>query len=139
MFTWICPKCGREVPPAYNDCPDCAPQGAGAPAQEPQASVAAPPAPQLQSAPVPVVMASNAYQPPLAPGALGAYQAPPPVRGGLPTWLLTILFAFAFFGLVAGVYWLLGAARGTSAKPTAAVESPAAKPNAKTSPYQKYI
>ena len=24
MFTWICPKCGREVPPAYNDCPNCA-------------------------------------------------------------------------------------------------------------------
>ena len=23
MFTWICPQCGREVPPAYNDCPDC--------------------------------------------------------------------------------------------------------------------
>ncbi|MBC8166095.1 MAG: hypothetical protein H7Y20_09515 [Bryobacteraceae bacterium] len=26
MFTWICPKCGGEVPPAYNDCPRCAPQ-----------------------------------------------------------------------------------------------------------------
>ena len=24
MFTWICPKCGREVPPAYDECPDCA-------------------------------------------------------------------------------------------------------------------
>ncbi len=23
MFTWICPQCGREVPPAYNECPDC--------------------------------------------------------------------------------------------------------------------
>ena len=34
MFTWICPQCGREVPPAYNDCPDCskkaAPAGGGA-------------------------------------------------------------------------------------------------------------
>src|SRR4051794_11894708 len=26
MFTWICPKCGSEVPPAYSDCPRCAPQ-----------------------------------------------------------------------------------------------------------------
>lgn len=24
MFTWICPRCGREVPPAYDECPDCA-------------------------------------------------------------------------------------------------------------------
>ena len=24
MFTWICPQCGREVPPAYTECPDCA-------------------------------------------------------------------------------------------------------------------
>jgi hypothetical protein len=60
-------------------------------------------------------------------------------RGGLPTWLLTILFAFAFVGLVAGVYWIVGALRGGGTKPTAAVESPAAKPTAKNSPYQKYI
>src|ERR1035441_5094568 len=32
MFTWICPQCGREVPPAYNECPDCsAKAAAGAP------------------------------------------------------------------------------------------------------------
>ena len=50
MFTWICPTCGREVPPAYNECPDCAaktasdsvtasatPPGAGAPFQQPGA------------------------------------------------------------------------------------------------------
>jgi hypothetical protein len=63
----------------------------------------------------------------------------PARRGGLPTWLLTVLFAFAFLGLGSGIYWLVGAARGTGAKPAAAVESPAAKPGAKTSPYQKYI
>ena len=28
MFTWICPQCGREVPPAYADCPDCAAKAA---------------------------------------------------------------------------------------------------------------
>jgi hypothetical protein len=24
MFTWICPQCGREVPPSYSECPNCA-------------------------------------------------------------------------------------------------------------------
>jgi hypothetical protein len=24
MFTWICPQCGREVPPSYAECPNCA-------------------------------------------------------------------------------------------------------------------
>jgi hypothetical protein len=23
MFTWICPQCGREVPPSSDACPDC--------------------------------------------------------------------------------------------------------------------
>ncbi len=24
MFSWICQKCGSEVPPSYNECPNCA-------------------------------------------------------------------------------------------------------------------
>ena len=139
MFTWICPKCGREVPPAYNDCPNCAPVNVTTPVSppqqpEPEATIAAvpPPLPLPTAAPQAPPQQPAAVQPPV-------YAPPPAARGGLPTWLLTILFAFAFFGLVVGVYWIVGAARGTSAKPTAAVESPAAKPNAKTSPYQKYI
>ena len=48
MFTWICPQCGREVPPAYTECPDCAAKAAGA--------AAPPPAPPQQPA----------YQPPPA-------------------------------------------------------------------------
>jgi hypothetical protein len=62
---------------------------------------------------------------------------PPQARGALPVWLLTLLFAFAIFGVVAGVYWLVGSARGP--RPAAAVDSPAAKSGAKPSPYQKYI
>jgi hypothetical protein len=131
MFTWICPKCGREVPPAYNDCPDCAPQAASAQRPQAQPSTEAPPVPQPQGQPAAPPQSVAAPAP--------SYQPPPAARAGLPTWLLTILFAFAFFGLVAGVYWIVGAARGAGTKPTAAVESPAAKPNAKTSPYQKYI
>jgi len=77
--------------------------------------------------------------PPPAPIPAGApvYQAPAP-RGGLPTWLLTILFAFAFLGLGAGVYWAVGYFRNRN-QPTATVESPAAKPGTVANPYQKYI
>jgi hypothetical protein len=75
--------------------------------------------------------------------AYPAYAPPPPApRGGMPTWLLTIVFALAIFGVVAGVYWLVGALKGgpnSPAKQLASVESPAAKPGAKTSPLQKYI
>jgi hypothetical protein len=46
-------------------------------------------------------------------------------------------FTFAFLGLVAGVYWLVGYSRGP--QPSTTVESPAAKPGAKTHPLQKYI
>ena len=50
---------------------------------------------------------------------------------------MAILFAFAVLGVVAGVLWLLGATGAP--KPTAVVESPAAKAGGKTNPYQKYI
>lgn len=49
MFTWICPQCGREVPPSYSECPTCAErrqQAAGG-----QAPTAAPPPQQPQAAP----------------------------------------------------------------------------------------
>ena len=32
MFTWICPKCGSEVPPSENECPNCRSKSAPAPA-----------------------------------------------------------------------------------------------------------
>ncbi len=44
MFTWICPQCGREVPPSEADCPFCA-QGGQAPAAAP-----AGPAPSARAA-----------------------------------------------------------------------------------------
>jgi len=50
------------------------------------------------------------------------------------------VFVLALFGVVAGAYWLVGNSHGTAAPaPSATVESPAAKPGAKTSPYQKFI
>src|SRR5262249_11016130 len=89
--------------------------------------------------------------PPQAPPPQYAHppQPPPqyaqyPVRrpsAGLPTWLLTLLFAFAFVGLGAGIYWLIGYMRnsGQAAAPATNGESPAAKTVAKTSALQKYV
>jgi len=53
MFTWICPQCGREVPPAYTECPDCAAKAAGGGAPPPTAPpppqpIYQPPPPQAQ-------------------------------------------------------------------------------------------
>jgi hypothetical protein len=79
--------------------------------------------------------------------AYPAYVPPPAApRAALPTWLLTILFALAIFGLVAGVYWLVGALKGgseTAATQQGSAASPVATPApgapAKVSPFQKYI
>ena len=171
MFTWICPQCGREVLPSYTECPDCsAKTAAGAPAAPPAATAgnplgpAAPPYAPLGPAqppayapppPMPPPAAQPVYQPapqqPMyQPAPQPVYQQPPVPQyavgprpsSGLPTWLLTILFAFAFVGLVAGVYWIVGYFRGGSeaATPAATVESPAAaKPGTPISSLQKYI
>jgi len=136
MFTWICPQCGREVPPAYNECPDCTKKAA-----EPQPAAESAPE-SVGAPPVPAAPAPPPRQPAAAPPAQQAvhvrpYTPPPQApRSGLPTWLLTVLFAFAFVGLGAGVYWLVGYLRNRS---VALVESPAANPGAKPNPMQKYI
>ncbi|MBZ5726731.1 MAG: hypothetical protein LAP87_17260 [Acidobacteriia bacterium] len=139
MFTWICPKCGREVPPAYSECPDCtakaAAGGAEVPPAEAAGSPAAPPAAQPAVNAAPVAVAPQRPQAPLRP------PAPPGTHStySLPTWLLTIVFVFALLGVVAAVVWTTQYLRGGQPAPTAAVESPAAKPGAKTNPLQKYI
>jgi hypothetical protein len=141
MFTWICPQCGREVPPAYTECPDCAARAAAAGKAPP-----APEAPAPPQQPYAAVPPQQQYAPPAPPAPAQPYAAPqtpyypPPSRGAsLPTWLMTILFAFAFLGLGAGIYWTVGYLKGPGSTPSATVESPAAKPGAKTNPLQKYI
>jgi len=162
MFSWICPQCGREVPPSYTECPNCkgkeVPVAAGTP--PPPIAEQAPPQPVYQAPPPQAAypQAPPAYQaapPPAAYPQAPHYQPPPPQpqvrayaprprRSGLPTWLLTVLFAFAFVGLGAAIYWGVGYLRGgggnsAAAKPAPTVESPAAKPGARPSTLQKYI
>lgn len=141
MFTWICPECGREVPPAYNECPDCAAKTAPAGIAPPSPAVepAPPPPPQAAAPPrQPYAPPQAVYEPPRQAAA-----RPRPAGPALPTWLLAVLFSLAFLGLVFGVYWLVGALRGSGgssqATPAASVEIPVAAPGAKTNPYQKYI
>jgi hypothetical protein len=131
MFTWICPQCGREVPPAYDACPDCAAREKSA-AQPPQA--AAQPTPPGATAPP----APPAYTPPAVAPLAAQYAAPPP-HAGLPTWLLTLLFAFAFVGVGAGVYFAVNYFRGgTQAASTPAATAPSKTPG-KPNPMQKYV
>ncbi|HTX38911.1 MAG TPA: hypothetical protein VME43_27995 [Bryobacteraceae bacterium] len=59
-------------------------------------------------------------------------------RRGLPTWLMTILFAGGLVVVISGLYWLLGSSH-SAAKPSTTVESPAAQPGAPTNVWQKYI
>ena len=93
MFTWICPKCGTEVPPSYNDCPNCAAREKAAAAVPAPAPVYAPPPPVQQApvyaAPPPPVQQAPVYAappPPLqqAPSPAPVY-AQPPLMGTAPT------------------------------------------------------
>ena len=108
MFSWICPKCGKEVPPAYNECPHCA-------AKEPQGA--------SESAPA-------AAPPPPAPSPA----ATQPVRKGTSAahgWLYSLLFAAVFIVIGLTVYVLLrpkAETTSTSQQQPAALPNPAAAP-----------
>ena len=130
MFTWVCPQCGREVPPSKTECPYCAQQAASQPAA-PQQTYAPPPA---QAPPPP----PQQYAPPPP----HYYAAPPRAAVNLPVWLLTVMFAIGIGAVVGAIYWFLQSNRaqtGAGPTPTAAVESPAARPGGKVNPLQKYI
>ena len=142
MFTWICPQCGREVPPAYTECPDCTrksqPAAAAAPPSsravlEPVAAPVAPAAPEPEIKPLaPPIESAPVFQPP----------APLPRQPGrgFPAWLAVALSALAIAGIVAGVYWTVNYLNGgRPGTPAAAEESPGAKPGGAVSPVQKFI
>ena len=75
MFTWICPQCGKEVPPAYTDCPNCAEKAAQAAQQ-----VQTPAVPAAQPEPAPAYVPPPPFQQPAPqypPPPPPQYQAPP--------------------------------------------------------------
>jgi hypothetical protein len=117
MFTWICPKCGREVPPSYNACPDC----------EAREKLGETPA-QVATQPPPVSAPPPQYA-----------AAPPAPRAAVPTWLLAILFAFAFLGLGAGVYWTIHYFRNGPQAAAAPADTVPVKGPAKANALQKYV
>ncbi|MGA2133692.1 MAG: hypothetical protein ABSH50_15475 [Bryobacteraceae bacterium] len=126
MFTWICPTCGREVPPSYDDCPDCAAK-AKAGAEDPSS---APDAPPPLSAPLP------------APAIPAHFGAPPSSRAALPTWLLAVLFAVVLVCLGGAFIWWMhrsGSTPGASAAAPVQSAPPALPAGAKESVMQKYI
>jgi len=132
MFTWICPRCGREVPPSYEACPDCAAKENSG--EQPAQTAAQPP-----SSPVVATAAPPVYAPPaVAPLEAQRYAAPPP-RAGLPTWVMAILFAFAFVGAGAGVYLAINYFRGGTQAASIPVASVPGKTQSKPNPLQKYV
>jgi hypothetical protein len=141
MFTWICPQCGREVPPAYTECPDCA--AAAAPPQPPEGAPEQPAAPA--AAPVPPVYAAAQPAAPAPPVATVPQPAPPvsvapPAQHHMSAWFLTIVFFLAFVGLGASIYWGYNYSRGSQgAAPAPVTEPPATRTGGKPHPLQKYI
>jgi hypothetical protein len=127
MFTWICPQCGREVPPAYNECPDCTAKERDAAAQ--------PAAPAQPGSPAMAAPPPRPAPPP-----------PPPPSSGvqLPAWLMSIVFAVAFIAIGIAAYFgiqrFTGTASGKPANGGIRLENPTAAARPKTnSTLQKYV
>src|SRR5262245_56877250 len=114
MFTWICPQCGREVPPSYSECPDCSERAKAA--ANPQA--AAPPPPPIQPVPQPAAPVPQAPPAPVMPAPMPQAAAPPGIqyvyveqKRGQPGWLVALLVAVGLLAIGAGAYYFLPSVR----------------------------
>jgi hypothetical protein len=67
------------------------------------------------------------------------YYAQPPQRSGMPTWLMSILFAGGFILFGWGVYWLINHNKGDATPAAASATMAPVDPKAKPNPYQKFI
>ena len=160
MFTWICPKCGGEVPPSKSECPRCSgsqqaePQPAvPAQAQRPPAPVYSPTpqAPAVETAPpqaAPVQQAQQQYAPPPPPPQYPpqyAAPAPPPPqptyvlpepKRRFPGWLAAIL-TFAVLGAALfGLYKYTS--NGQEAKQPVEMQTPAVG-SGEAHPFAKFL
>lgn len=148
MFTWICPKCGSEVPPSESDCPTCRARAAAASATAPVATpvppappspppvqpVAAPPPPPPQSSSI------TSYPPAYTPPAPEWHAAARQQRPLSPT-LVAVASAVGICALLAVLY-LYVLPRSTSAPSSTSLESPGGPPStpaAQAHPLAKYI
>ena len=136
MFTWICPKCGTEVPPSYNDCPNCeAREKAAAAASKPVAApipvIPIPPPAPVIAPEAPIAAPAVMRQPPLmgtvpteeplpafsygsAPVSTGPVLSAP--ASGLPSWLIAALSIIGVAALGYGVIHFMRGRDGVSAE-----------------------
>ncbi len=154
MFSWICPRCGRENRASDTDCANCKREDEQLAAAAPAASVETAaeevvPAEPVYSRPVEKQIIRDASPvrlpdpPPVAPRFETPRPSPPlhapSPKSGLPTWLLIPLFALAFLGLGALLYFGYQRFGGGKAGFTGG-EVPAAVLKVKTNnPLQKYV
>lgn len=107
MFTWICPQCGKEVPPHETECPYCAEAAKATAASSEAPSVTTPAAPASQ----PMAQAPPPPPGPAAPPAAQqassqpVYYAVGAQRKGTPGWLVAILVAAALCAIAGGLYY----------------------------------
>lgn len=163
MFTWICQKCGSEVPPSENDCPNCRARAA---ASTPQQAVSSQPSPLVSAVSEPPVSPVSAPPAPPAPAAAAApdrtmsysspppyvppasvppsftVSAPPPVRSGPSPTMVAIGSALGLLAVLAVLYlYVLPKTTGKSEAVT--LESPATAGDTAsavpTHPLAKYI
>jgi hypothetical protein len=120
MFTWICPQCGREVPPSETECPDCASRKA-----------------------VPEQGPSQSTQPAAKPRKRQRVRTPREKKE-LPGWVLSLIFALGFMVLGLGGFlgyrYYYGTGSGAALIP--GFESPpaaAAADSEKQSTLAKYV
>ncbi len=123
MFTWICPQCGKEVPPHENECPYC--HGTGE-VEEPVVPTLAPPPVSAPSPPPPREPAEPAPPPRYAAPEPTPPQSPPAPEQqayyeigdhhrGMPGWLVTILVAAVVTGIGALLYFFVLPSKGNRA------------------------
>ncbi len=66
MFHWICPECGREIPPAVKECPVCDPQISDVSAIHLASIPASPPSGKSLSEPAPAAVAPPVLEVPVS-------------------------------------------------------------------------
>ncbi len=129
--------CGRECPPSYTECPDCAAKqkAAAVPAPVPAAAPAAEP-----PAAAPIPQAARRYQPMDAPPPGPLPLEPRPYPSGVPGWAVTLIVALVLIIVGGGFYYFVSSRRAVDA---AAVEpSPATRledPAVSSHPYAKHF